>query len=518
MNLIAANLPRGTLRRSPLSLGLLLFGLAAAYILSGYIINSDILGLEFVAVGCIVCVTTVIILNNWRKGLLILLIWLLFEDFVRKYLGNNMVIYFAKDALTAVFYLSFFVSMRKERIRLFRPPFRVPLILMFWFGFIQVFNPASPSIFYGLMGLKLFFYYMPLVFVGFALFDSEQDVRRFFLLTTILLIIIASLGVAQAILGHTFLNPSTLQEDIRDLATTYRVSPISGAISYRPTSVFVSTGRFTNFLSLGWLLALGFAGHLLLRQKKGRNLAFCSTIVTAAALVLSASRGAFMWSLVNALVFSLAFLWGAPWRNREVIRVLRTIQRIALGIAIAFALLIFLFPEALQSRLSFYSETMSPDSPQSELAFRSWGYPVQEFAKAFTFERWVYGYGIGTSGLGTQYVNRLLHVRPIVAGVESGFGAIVIEQGIVGLLLWLVMSAAVVLSAWRVVRELRGSIWFPMGFAIFWFSFVLLFPNTAGGIMAYEDFVVNAFLWLLLGILFKLRRLASSKELAPQTT
>jgi hypothetical protein len=454
----------------------------------------------------------VIILNSWRRGLTIFLAWLLFEDLVRKYLGNNMALYFGKDVLAAVFYLSFFTAIRRGNIRLFKPPFRVPLLLMIWFGVMQVFNPASPSIFFGLMGLKLFFFYTPLLLVGYTLFDSEEDLDRFFVINGKLVLVIASLGVAQSILGHTFLNPETIQQDIRELSTLYRTSPISGLSSYRPTSVFVSAGRFANFLVVGWLLTLGFTGYSLLRRRRGRFLTFIVLVATASALVLSASRGAFMWGLMSAIVFSIAFFWGAPWRNREVMRVLRTIQRTVLGILTACVFLVILFPDQLKSRLSFYSETMSPDSPQSELFLRTWDYPVGNFLLAFKYERWPYGYGIGTSGLGTQYVTRLLHVRPIEAGVESGFGAIVIEQGIFGLLLWLVMSMAILFSAWRVVCKLRGSARFPLAFVIFWFAFLLFIPFTFGGIMAYEDFVLNAYLWLLLGILFRLPNIAISEE------
>jgi hypothetical protein len=112
-----------------------------------------------------------------------------------------------------------------------------------------------------------------------------------------------------------------------------------------------------------------------------------------------------------------------------------------------------------------------------------------------------------------QYVARLFHVKPIEASVESGFGAIVIEQGIVGLLLWLVMSVAIVFSAWRVVCKLRGSAWFPLAFVIFWFAFLMFLPFTFGGIMAYEDFVLNAYVWLLLGILFRLPDLLRSERM-----
>jgi len=37
-------------------------------------------------------------------------------------------------------------------------------------------------------------------------------------------------------------------------------------------------------------------------------------------------------------------------------------------------------------------------------------------------------------------------VRPPVGGVESGFGALVVEMGILGLILWIFMSVAIVFS------------------------------------------------------------------------
>jgi hypothetical protein len=105
-------------------------------------------------------------------------------------------------------------------------------------------------------------------------------------------------------------------------------------------------------------------------------------------------------------------------------------------------------------------------------------------------------------------------VRRPHAGVESGFGTLVVEMGIGGLILWLVMSFAIVLSAWRVVKKLKGSPWFPIAFVIFWFAGFLLLPMTFLGIQPYEDFVLNAYLWLLLGVLFRLPTLAVSTQYA----
>jgi hypothetical protein len=502
------------LRGNPINhLFVLILVLGGAYEAANYILAGDTIGLAYLGLASIVGAFVVAMLNSWRRGLYIFLVWLLFEDFARKFLGNNMVIYFAKDFLVAVVYLSFFLAWRRKQIQGFRPPFLLPLLFFVWFGFLQVFNPGSPHIVFGVLGMKLYFYYIPLMLVGYSLINSEGELRTFFKANLIPILAIAGLGIAQSILGPTFLNPATMQEDIRELSGLYRVAPISGAIVYRPTSVFVSTGRYSDLLDVAWLVCLGFLGYTLLRYQRGRPLAFLSVAVIAAAMLLSASRGVFAWAVINVVVVVVAFLWGAPWRQREVVRVLRTVVRAALGVALAVTMLLVIFPEALLGRLAVYSETLSPNSSASELTHRAWDYPLQNFVAAFSYERWPYGFGIGTTALGIQYISRILGVKPLGVGVESGFGALVVEMGIGGLLLWLVMGLAVVTSAWKIVRQLRGSPWFPVGIVIFWYSFLMFFPFMVGGIQAYEDFVLNAYLWLLLGILFRLPQIKVSAEL-----
>lgn len=512
---LSSALSTGLVRRQPLLLfGILVLGAAAAYEAAQYVLNDDTAGLAYAGL-CIAGAAIVIgILNNWRNGVYFFLAWLLFEDLARKFLGNNMAIYFAKDFLALFVYISFFAAYRRKEVPFFRPPFLAPVLILVWFGFIQVFNPASTSIWYGLMGFKMFFYYIPFVFIGYAFLNTEANLRRFFAVNLVLAMIIVSLGVVQSVVGPSFLNPPVLADDIRPAGTLYRVSPITGEIAYRPNGVFVSAGRYANFILVAMLLVLGFSGYLLLRQKKGRILAFIAIPVMAAGAFLTASRGAFMWGLINAIATSIAFLWGAPWRQREVIRVIRAIQRLVMGMALGILVLSYFYPQELLSRLAIYKETLDPSSPASEIANRAWTYPLTNFLGAFTYGRWPYGYGIGTTALGGQYVARFFKVKPAVIGVESGFGTLVVEMGILGLILWLVMSAAILFSAWRVVKKLRGSPWFPLGFVIFWYAFFLLIPQTFGGMVAYEDFLFNAYLWLLLGVLFRLPTIALSAQFA----
>ena len=497
-------------RRKLLTIGTFVVGALAAYETAQLIIANDFAGMAYAAIAIGGVAIVVAILNNWRNGIYFLLGWLLFEDFVRKFSGNNMAIYFAKDCLAFVVYISFLAAIQRRKAPSFRPPFLVPLLIFVWFGLFQIFNPGSTSIWFGLMGFKIYFYYVPLLFVGYAFIDSEARLHHFLRFNVFLVLIIVSLGAAQAILGPSFLNPGTTTDELP--TQLYRVARGS-SLAYRPTSVFVSPGRYLDFVNLAWLLVLGIGGYLLLRLKRGRVLVFIALLVTAVGAFLTASRGVFMWGIINALVTSIAFIWGAPWRRQNgVIRVFRSIQRAALAIGLGIALLFFVYPDEFLSRLTIYQDTLLPNSPTSELAHRTWDYPIRNFLGAFDSDRWPYGYGIGTSSLGWQYVTRIFKVKPMMFGVESGFGTLVIEMGIGGLLLWILLSSAITFSACRIVKKLKGSPLLPLGFTIFWYAFFLLLPCTYAGIQAYEDFLLNAYLWLLLGVLFRLPTLTLATQ------
>jgi hypothetical protein len=492
-------------------LALILVGLIA-YECAQLVIEDDVTTLSYGGIIILGIAAIVGVLNDWRRGVYFFFAWIAVEDLIRKYLGNNMIVYFAKDFLVLAVYFSFFAARRSTLTKLYKPAFLITFLVFFWYCVLQVFNPASTSIFFGVMGLKISFLYAPLLLVGYALMDSEKELRRFLFFNAFLILVVAGSGIVQSILGHTFLNPDLIQEDIRSLSTNYRISPITGLIAYRPTSFFVSTGRFANFLLVGWALSLGFGGFLLMRRQRGRLIGFTTVAVVATAAVMTASRGLFLWTIMIAMVTVPAVIWGAAWEKEGKIRVIRAIQRAAIFVVIALTILVSIFPSEVGSRLAIYSETLSPYSPKSELTFRSREYAFQNFAAAFDYPRWPYGYGIGTASLGAQYVVRLMHAKPMNIGVENGYGQLVIELGIVGLFLWISLAFAVTRSAWRAVKKLKGTVWFPIGFSIFLYALMLLFPLSFYGFVAYQDFVMNAYLWLLLGILFRVSEFPKSLQ------
>src|SRR6202030_481147 len=96
----------------------------AAWIVAGSDKNLVMFGLSLVLVALVV-----FILNDWRSGVLIFLVWLLFEDLARKYLGNSLIVFFAKDFLVGVAYISYYLAKRRHEVETFKVPFLLPLLI-----------------------------------------------------------------------------------------------------------------------------------------------------------------------------------------------------------------------------------------------------------------------------------------------------------------------------------------------------------------------------------------------------
>jgi len=487
-------------------MGLVLLGVI--WELSTWIVAGSDRNLAFFGLGLLVIALVIHILNDWRTGVLVFLAWLLFEDLMRKYLGNSMMVYFGKDLLVGIAYLSFFLAKRRRQVETFKASFFVPLGIFFAFGIIQIFNPFSPNILYGLVGLKLYFYYVPLMFLGYAMLNRPKDLERFLVFSMVLGIMIAGLGIAQSVLGVSFLTPADTNSNLYSLSHLTRYSPITHQAVFSPSSVFVSAGRFSFYLILLWILAMGMQGYLLLARRQGAKYGYLGIGVVTVAVMVTGTRTPFVFVLGSGCVMVSAFLWGAPWRLGQGHRMVKALRQAALFGGIGLILMVEVFPTVIGGNWAFFSETLSFSGRGSELVNRSWSYPMQNFEAAFQSPLWPYGHGIGVASLGIQYISQFLDEPPPQVGVENGYGVLVVEFGIIGLALWLIWVSALLWSGWRVVRQLRQTVYFPIGFAIWWYAVVTLVLLLYLGMQTYQNFVNNAYLWLLVGVLFRLPKLA----------
>jgi len=498
--------------------GLLLFAglMATVLALTNWIVTGS---LEMLVMGgmAIALVTIVVTtLNNWRIGVLLFLLWLLFEDLARKYLGNGLILFFGKDVLAAITYISLWRSKRRGEVAWFKPPFMVPLAFFFFLAAIQVFNTWTPSVLYGFLGLKLYFYYFPLFYAGYALLRNAADLEQLLVFNMALGLVIAVLGIIQSIVGLKFLNPMVLAPELEGLGNLTRYTPITHQAVPEPSSVFVSAGRFASYIILVVILALGTQAYLLLTRRRRAAWGFLGVGIAVVAAMQSGSRGAIIYVTMSLLVLSAGFLWGAPWRWGQGRRLVKAMRRAFLVGAIGLFFMVQFFPSSIGARWAFYSETLSPTSSASELHYRTWDYPVSNLLTALQHPRWLYGDGTGTASLGMQYVARVLGQAPINFWVENGWGTLILEMGILGPILWLIWTFSLLYFSWKVVRQLRQTVYFPVALSIFWYAFVLLVPFSYNGMAPYQNFVMNAYLWLMLGVLFRLPYLAGKPQAIPR--
>lgn len=498
-------------RLSPKLVGLLVLvgSVLLAYLAGQWLLTGGIRGLGLHIAGLVGICVALVILVHWREGLFLFFFWLTFEDLVRKYAGGAMMIYFVKDALLAVVYVAFFFGVIKGKEKIFRPKFWVPLLAVICVGVAQVFNPRSTSIFYGLMGIKIDFYYVPLIFLGYAFLRTREDLDRFLYFTLGTAVVVALVGMTQAVGWSTFMNPANLAPQFVYLGRLTRYAPGMAHALSAPPSVFVSQGRYANYLVLMATLLLGVLGYEVFRRRSAK-FAYVALGVLGVAIFLSGSKGALVYSLITVVCLIVGLLWGT--RNQRWInaRLGKIIRRSLLALAASLILFTYMYPRLANAWTTYYQEMLSPTSAHQELGFRTGDYPLHEFEKVLEYQGWQWGYGTGTASLGMEYVTGLLHAPPPPAGsVENGFGDMLIEWGILGPVLWVIMSVSLLWAGWKVTRRLSSTPFYPLSLAILWYVFWVLLPYMWSGPQTYQNFIVNAYLWLLVGVLFRLPALAS---------
>jgi hypothetical protein len=84
------------------------FGVWLAYEAGERILAGDLQTLLFATMGLAGCAVALRMMRNWRAGFYLFFCWLMVEDLPRKYMGNNLALFFGKDILLAVVYVALF--------------------------------------------------------------------------------------------------------------------------------------------------------------------------------------------------------------------------------------------------------------------------------------------------------------------------------------------------------------------------------------------------------------------------
>ena len=120
---------------------------------------------------------------DWRRAIKIVLVLVVFEGAIRKWIlpQASELVFFLKDFFLLGAYIKFYILQNPQRrFYVFRPTcLNMLILLMLLWSVFQIFNPSLGSPIIGILGLKNYFFYIPLMWMVPHLFESENELYLF---------------------------------------------------------------------------------------------------------------------------------------------------------------------------------------------------------------------------------------------------------------------------------------------------------------------------------------------------
>lgn len=445
-----------------------------------------------------------LLVRRWPWALGCLLGWLVVEDLVRKIAGNDLTVYFVKDLLLLITVAS--VASSPGARRLWRSTTgwtRWALYAVGAWAVVMSVPSALVDVRLPLVGLRLDFLYVPLVMAG-ALIASERiRLERWLVGLSALGALSSGIGLVQTLVGPGLLAPSGPVRGL-DHLVLIRGNALTGPV-YRPTGTFVDPSRFASMALVAFAISL--AAVLLVKGRR-RWVALLFAVVNGVAVLASGQRSAFLVALV---LTSLAIL-ATRWSGRR--RVLPAVG-VAVGITVLSVVALgTLTPDELASRVSWYRTTLDPRLETSEWSFRWDSYSTAVVHGVGVGG--VFGQGTGTESLGLQYLYDGEGPELADYEVEGGYASLAVEWGLVGLVLWLAWSMSWTARQWGGLRRLRGDVSASVGLVLLGWIVSLLFLHFAVSLAWFQNYVPNAYFWLLSGVVLALPQLPPGDQIERQ--
>jgi hypothetical protein len=439
-----------------------------------------------------------ILLEKWRLCLCALLTWIVFEDLVRKFAGNNLGVYLVKDVIFTIVVLGLlFDRDARGAWRNAVGRTRLWLYLVIAWAIIMAVPTVSEDWRLPLVALRLDFAYLPLTAAGYVIAGKNTKLAGWFVGLALIGAVAAGLGIVQAVIGPEFLAPSVDTPGLTNLEL-YRSGP--GGPVYRPTGTFVDPGRFALMTLVA--LAVALCAFLLTRRSLKTVAVFC-TLVASGAVWISGGRAGILAGA--GLIVAAAVGHGFADRRPALTRSLATAGA-GLG---AVALVALLLPNLFASQVSFYGYTLDPRSAGNEWTSR-WD--------SYSSDTWrglqlggLIGQGTGQESLGRQYLSGELDSAGVYQ-VEGGYASIATEWGLIGLCLWMAWTVAWARRQWHCVKGARGTPLAAAGLVLFAWMLFFLFIGFFAGLQGFQNYFANTYFWLLSGVIFGLPRTAGAER------
>lgn len=416
-------------------------------------------------------------LVKWRAGCILLLIAICFEGIAVKYLPlpRSFILMF-KGLWVVPIYLGFFLECKingKEII--FDVPTTVMILMMAWIAFIQLFNPNLPSFKIGLVGLGIFFTFVPMYLIGYHIFEDKEQLFSLFTLLGAVSIPITILGIIQSVEGGSGL--------ISNWTIPGRAAFWGGGSTgiryYKSNSTFTFISQFGQYLHfiIIMLFALTFITFRMHRR-----------IILSVAFVLAV----LVLILMNALITWVAIVFGFLIMFILSRKSPKRLYRFALPVVLVFVICL-LWPMARTVFIDRGNRLIEA------LPIRIRG----AFLNPMSVEAPFIGLGPGMGSSGVSYF-----APQYVTGLGDSFiRKLILEYGIPGLAIFGILLIVFIIRGYKSVKSLNDADMRWIGIGLFAYEMIVAALIVVPGL---EFTPTNVYFWFFTGLLMKLPQIEST--------
>ncbi len=415
----------------------------------------------------------------WRVSFFLAIVWLITGGALRKWVfpGYEKVFFFAPYIILSAVYLRF-IGQRVISEKTIIGHTGINLIISFFllWGVFEAFNPNLPEFVVGIIGLVIYFYFVPLLFITRYIFKDRQSILRFFKAFAVSAVPLLLLSIMQ------YFSPP--DSPINTYVRTTESSIATAGQFVRVTSTFSYISGYTQYLEV---LIMVIAYLLTIKGLSKRFVLFLYGLLpfTLVSLFMTGSRGPVAFSIIFILVYlTLVFTRNQGRRKRNVMHLIS-----ALLVGIVLISSTFIGKESYSS----FSERASESSDIIPRIILTYTAPFRFFDKAG-----IVGFGIGSTYQGVQEQFGVGSMwRKMGIGFEEEPGRIMLELGLIGFIMAYYIRFAIVRRFWILSKKTNRIDLKNLAIAVF----IFLFPFFIGiNVLAFNQ-IANFFYWFFSGFL-----------------
>ncbi|MCW6038109.1 hypothetical protein K4A83_17790 [Spirulina subsalsa FACHB-351] len=378
--------------------------------------------------------------QDWRRSLKAVFFILVIDGALRKWVFPQFSepLYFLKDFVLLGSYFRYYFFSQSERHYPIKINFTNTAVWVAsgWCLF-QSFNPYLGSPFVGMLGIKAYLFYIPMIWMLPNLFRSEEELYIFLRNHLILIIPVGILGIIQ------FGSPadSPINQYIPGTQEPVATFGFAGTTRVRITGTFSYLNSYQGYLSACFGLFIAMLSYP--QTSRWVTITYIALFFNVINAFMTGSRT----PIIAAIIFLFGFVVIRTLKDPE--RTFIWLSRLVPFVAVGGSAALIAFRPVIDA----FSTRVTSNSDLGERVSLGFSGPF-DFMALTQFD----GYGTGSTHAGTGTLRYLLGLpmgAPIPIEVEPEMGKIALELGPIGFIFWYGMRVVIIIMLLRTFFHLK---------------------------------------------------------------